>query len=59
MENPVIINKEDWSIGSHFTQYFYGIQDGTIAVDTPDPTFGVLQCHSQCDGTAMPHGADG
>ena len=31
MENPVIINKEDWSIGSHFTQYFYGIQDGTIA----------------------------
>ena len=30
MENPVIINKEDWSIGSHFTQYFYGIQDGTI-----------------------------
>ena len=31
MENPVIINKEDWSIGSHFVQYFYGIQDGTIA----------------------------
>ncbi len=31
MENPVIINKEDWSIGSHFTQYFYGLQDGTIA----------------------------
>ena len=30
MENPVIINNEDWSIGSHFTQYFYGIQDGTI-----------------------------
>ena len=30
MENPIIINKEDWSIGSHFTQYFYGIQDGTI-----------------------------
>ena len=31
MENPVIINQEDWSIGSHFVQYFYGIQDGTIA----------------------------
>ena len=31
MENPVIINKEDWSIDSHFVQYFYGIQDGTIA----------------------------
>lgn len=31
MENPVIINKEDWSIGSHFVQYFYGIQDGTIS----------------------------
>ena len=30
MENPVIINQEDWSIGSHFVQYFYGIQDGTI-----------------------------
>lgn len=29
MEYPVVINQEDWSIGSHYVQYFYALQDGT------------------------------
>lgn len=28
MENPVIINSEDWSIGQHFLQYNYRMQTG-------------------------------
>ena len=28
MENPVILNSEDWSIGQHFIQYVYRMQTG-------------------------------
>lgn len=29
MENPVIISKEDWSLGAHQLQYIYELYDGT------------------------------
>ena len=31
MEYPVVLNSEDWSIGQHFYQYIYMLQDGTAA----------------------------
>ena len=31
METPVVISKEDWSLGSHQLGYIYDTYDGTTA----------------------------
>ncbi|HEX3023000.1 MAG TPA: ABC transporter substrate-binding protein [Lachnospiraceae bacterium] len=31
MENPIVISKEDWSLGAHQLQYIYETYDGTTA----------------------------
>lgn len=31
MENPIVLNSEDWSIGSHYLQTMYSLYDGTMA----------------------------
>lgn len=31
MENPIVLNAEDWSIGSHYLQTMYSLYDGTMA----------------------------
>lgn len=30
MENPIVINADDWSIGSHYLQTMYSLYDGTM-----------------------------
>lgn len=30
MENPIVLNSDDWSIGSHYLQTMYSLYDGTM-----------------------------